>query len=38
MMKKVDPKCVACGNCISACTQELGKQDKLFSYGFGRIK
>ncbi len=38
MMKKVDPKCVACGNCITACTQELGKRDKLFSYGFGRIK
>jgi polyferredoxin len=37
-MKKVDPKCVACGNCISACTKELGKKDKLFDYGFGKIK
>lgn len=36
-MKKVDPKCVACGNCITACTSELGKKDKLFSYGFGKI-
>jgi polyferredoxin len=36
-MKKVDPKCVACGNCITACTQELGKKNKLFSYGFGKI-
>lgn len=37
-MKKVDPKCVACGNCITACTKELGKKDKLFDYGFGKIK
>jgi polyferredoxin len=37
-MKKVDPKCVACGNCLTACTRELGKKDKLFSYGFGKIK
>jgi polyferredoxin len=37
-MKKVDPKCVACGNCITACTRELGKKDKLFDYGFGKIK
>ena len=36
-MKKVDPKCVACGNCITACTQELGKKNKLFDYGFGKI-
>jgi polyferredoxin len=37
-MKKVDPKCVACGNCITACIQELGKKDRLFDYGFGKIK
>lgn len=37
-MKKVDPKCVACGNCITACTKVLGKKDKLFDYGFGKIK
>ena len=37
-MKKVDPKCVACGNCITACTKELGEKDKLFDYGFGKIK
>jgi polyferredoxin len=37
-MKKVDPKCVACGNCITACTKELGKKDKLFDYGFGKIQ
>jgi polyferredoxin len=37
-MKKVDPKCVACGNCITACIKELGKKDKLFDYGFGKIK
>jgi ferredoxin-type protein NapH len=37
-MKKVDPACVACGNCITACTEELGKKDKLFDYGFGKIK
>lgn len=37
-MKKVDPKCVACGNCITACTKELGKKDRLFGYGFGKIK
>jgi polyferredoxin len=37
-MKKVDPICVACGNCITACTGELGKKDKLFDYGFGKIK
>ncbi len=38
MVKKVDPKCVACGECITACTHELGKKDKLFSYGFGKLK
>ena len=37
-MKKVDPKCVACGNCITACINELGKKNKLFDYGFGKIK
>ncbi len=37
-MKKVDPKCVACGNCITACINELGKKDRLFNYGFGKIK
>jgi polyferredoxin len=37
-MKKVDPKCVACGNCITACTKELGKKNQLFNYGFGKIK
>lgn len=37
-MKKVDPKCVACGNCITACTDELGKKDTLFNYGFGKMK
>lgn len=37
-MKKVDPKCVACGECITACTKELGKKDKLLGYGFGKIK
>lgn len=37
-MKKVDPKCVACGNCITACINELGKKDKLFGYGFGKMK
>jgi len=37
-MNKVDPKCVACGQCITACTKELGKKDKLFGYGFGKIK
>ena len=38
IMKKVDPKCVACGNCITACINELGKKNKLFDYGFGKIK
>ncbi len=37
-MKKVDPKCVACGNCITACTKELGKKETLFNYGFGKMK
>ena len=37
-MKKVDPKCVACGNCITACIKELGEKDRLFDYGIGRIK
>ena len=37
-MKKVDLKCGACGNCITACTNELGKKDKLLDYGFGKIK
>jgi polyferredoxin len=37
-MKKVDPTCVACGNCITACTEELGKKEKLFDYGFGKVK
>jgi len=37
-MKKVDPKCVACGECITACTNELGKENKLLGYGFGKIK
>lgn len=36
-MKKVDPKCVACGNCITACIKALGKKDRLFDYGFGKI-
>ncbi len=37
-MIKVAPKCVACGNCITACAKELGKKDKLFDFGFGKLK
>ncbi|MBI4687858.1 MAG: 4Fe-4S binding protein [Nitrospirae bacterium] len=36
MVKKVNPKCINCGKCITACEQELGKKNGLFYYSFGR--
>ena len=38
MKNKVNPKCVNCGECITACRLELGKKNGLFSYGFGAGK
>ncbi len=35
IQNKVNPMCVNCGECISACEKELGRRDGLFSYGFG---
>ncbi len=36
MVRKVNPKCIDCGKCITACEQELGKKNALFHYSFGK--
>lgn len=35
---KVNPKCINCGECITACEQELGSKKGLLYYGFGAGK
>jgi len=32
---KKDINCVNCGECVSACRRELGREKALFSFGFG---
>lgn len=36
MVRKVNPRCINCGKCITACEYEFGSKNGLLYYGFGK--